>query len=394
MKKLCIEFAEKAASAGIVGPDPPVVGAATDRGIVWNRADSRTPLLEKLFSLPHVNGLFFSMPGEPYATIMNSLAAMPAHALFPKDWETRVYFHDIPIVHSFRPDHIVSALTTRKSAIVPGEGIITVSDHPPKMAYVYYSSVCFALFIKFFADYLDNCSRQCEPFVDKSVFHRIRELLQQPATGPFYLRPGPLSSEKQIHAAICEAGKRIIDNGLVDSCQGNISYRYGSSLAITCAGAHLDELAGNIIACPLDKRLNASFGASSELPVHRAIAANTPYRAIIHSHPKFAVILSMDCSRYECTQPDHCYTTCSIPRTIGDIPVVSGEGGSGPHSISATVPPALGEYPAAIVYGHGLFTVGNDDFCTPFNKLVEIENYCRKEYFRRVNERINKKNDY
>jgi hypothetical protein len=37
-----------------------------------------------------------------------------------------------------------------------------------------------------------------------------------------------------------------------------------------------------------------------------------------------------------------------------------------------------------IVYGHGLFAVGREDFRESFATLLSVENFCREEYFRRV----------
>jgi len=41
---------------------------------------------------------------------------------------------------------------------------------------------------------------------------------------------------------------------------------------------------------------------------------------------------------------------------------------------------------AAIVYGHGVFTTGKRDFNDAFARLLAVENDCRAEYFRRVEE--------
>jgi len=38
------------------------------------------------------------------------------------------------------------------------------------------------------------------------------------------------------------------------------------------------------------------------------------------------------------------------------------------------------------VYGHGVFTIG-DDFAEAFRAMVDVENWCRAEYFRRLDMR-------
>jgi hypothetical protein len=63
------------------------------------------------------------------------------------------------------------------------------------------------------------------------------------------------------------------------------------------------------------------------------------------------------------------------------FPIVTGEVGTGPHGLCHTVPPALTKFRGAIVYGHGVFTVGTIDFNDAFRALLEIENACWKEYF-------------
>ena len=41
----------------------------------------------------------------------------------------------------------------------------------------------------------------------------------------------------------------------------------------------------------------------------------------------------------------------------------------------------------AIVYGHGVFAIGRDGFEEAFRSMVNVENLCRKEYFRRLDAR-------
>jgi hypothetical protein len=41
----------------------------------------------------------------------------------------------------------------------------------------------------------------------------------------------------------------------------------------------------------------------------------------------------------------------------------------------------------AIVYGHGVFAIGRDGFEEAFRSMVDVENRCREEYFRRFDAR-------
>jgi len=115
------------------------------------------------------------------------------------------------------------------------------------------------------------------------------------------------------------------------------------------------------------------------------IVQHTDTKAILHGHPKFSVILSMDCDIIECICRSECHRICPNKRFVCGIPIVSGEVGSGPHSLCNTVPEAIRENQGVIVYGHGLFSIGKTDFNEPFKHLVQIENNCRREYFNRIN---------
>jgi ribulose-5-phosphate 4-epimerase/fuculose-1-phosphate aldolase len=106
--------------------------------------------------------------------------------------------------------------------------------------------------------------------------------------------------------------------------------------------------------------------------------------AVLHGHPKFAVILSMDCDREPCEAREECHIRCPEERFIGAVPIVSGEVGTGPFGLCQTVPPAMEGREAVMVYGHGLFTMGRDDFNDALARLLAVERLCREEYFRRV----------
>jgi ribulose-5-phosphate 4-epimerase/fuculose-1-phosphate aldolase len=198
------------------------------------------------------------------------------------------------------------------------------------------------------------------------------------------LMKGPFKTEEQIHAAMEEAGRLMVDCRLVDSNFGNISYFSDPVLYISRKGGALDELRGGIVSVPLGGLSTPPETASTEFPAHREIVLSTGNRAVLHGHPKFSVILSMDCEKEDCEGRDSCHSRCPEKRLIGDVPVVAGEAGDGPFGLCHTVPPALQDHPGVIVYGHGLFTTGRDDFNEAFQRLVQIENTCRKEYFQRV----------
>ncbi|MBF8258729.1 MAG: aldolase protein, partial [Actinobacteria bacterium] len=86
------------------------------------------------------------------------------------------------------------------------------------------------------------------------------------------------------------------------------------------------------------------------------------------------------CEEKDCPIKD-CWKDCDRVRLLGDTPVVSGEIGAG--GLAKRVPPVIAGPRKAAVYGHGVFTVGMTGFSEAFSAMVDVENWCRGEYFRR-----------
>jgi len=52
------------------------------------------------------------------------------------------------------------------------------------------------------------------------------------------------------------------------------------------------------------------------------------------------------------------------------------------------MPPVIYGPGRAVVYGHGVFTTGREGFGEAFQAMVEVENWCRSEYRRRLKEKV------
>jgi ribulose-5-phosphate 4-epimerase/fuculose-1-phosphate aldolase len=279
-------------------------------------------------------------------------------------------------------------LKKRKSVIID-EGstirVVTFGTVSPEQSFVTFSSVCFSSFVLFFSEFLADLQKGTANAAQHETYNKILPLIDVPPKAPPRLMTGPFTTESQVFDATIEAGKWTVDYGLVDSYFGNISYRLNNTIYISQTGSSLDELAGCIDPCPLDGSSCAGITASSELTAHNEIFLRSKKMSILHGHPKFAVILSMDCDVHDCPQRDQCHIKCSHKRFIKDIPIVPGEVGTGPTGLCNTLPPAIKEHRGAIVWGHGLFTTGTNDFNEAFKQLLEIEDMCKKEYFTRIN---------
>lgn len=349
--------------------------------------------------------------------------------IIPMDCETRTFFHDIPVIDNFTSDAIAKALSLRKSAFVKNRGIVTYGTVTPEQAYVSYSSACFAAFVKYFFDsliYFEHCFlRKIKP--DKSYLDTFKRILEYLFGTDFfgkndketkiydkigftitdilnrshndkkkaYQFPPSISNkpenEQEVIRMLSDTGKAVVNYRLVDSFFGNISYVFDNKIYISQTGSSMDELQGCIDAVPLDNSSTIGMTASSELSTHKDIYCQAGHNAILHGHPKFSVIMSMYCPFSDCLYFKNrriCHRDCNEKRYISEIPVVSGEIGTGRTGIVNTVPSKMKEIGGVIVYGHGVFTSGEDDFSKPLSLLLDIERICQREYFQKINNYI------
>lgn len=389
MERLLRKYAEKLARQGLCDEGAPLLGGL-DAELIWNRADPVCGMLEQVVSSLNINSILFARPAEPYFSILNHLAAASrgrapqcGDAIHPQDCETRTFLHDIPVSSEFSAPAIVAALKKRKSLFIPGRGIVTFGTVSPEQAFVTYSSVCFAGFVKFFSDHLSAAADRRPSPAPGGLVGRAFEWYEKFMVGidaGTSLIQGPLPNRETVLSAMVQAGKLIVDSRMVDSYFGNISYRLGDTVYISQTASSLDELAGCIDACPLDGSSCAGITASSEYTAHKEILCRGQDRAVLHGHPKFAVIRSMYCEKKDCPCRDRCYKECPEERFVRDIPIVPGEVGTGPSGLCHTLPPAVTSRRGAMVYGHGLFTVGKLDFRDAYAHMLGIEKMCLEEY--------------
>jgi ribulose-5-phosphate 4-epimerase/fuculose-1-phosphate aldolase len=329
-----------------------------------------------------------AQPALPFAEFLLRRASADVHTFIPRDTETRTFLHDIPFLRCSelgdRPDAVIAGLLgSRKGIFIEGIGIIATGALTVEQAYINWSSVFHSTFIKYLEDVLqDGFMLPGEP----EAFERFRTDWLLPLTiDGLQFRQGPIAEKRDILDEISRVGQYTVQRGLVDSFFGNISYSNGDLIYISQTASSLDELAGCIDPVPFENTSTVAITASSELVAHRSIFELTGCHAILHGHPRFAVVMSMQCEEQgQCGITD-CWKDCSRVRLMGGTPVVAGEIGAG--GIAKSVPPVIDASGRAIVYGHGVFTIGRSDFREAFQALVAVENWCRAEYFRRFDER-------
>ncbi|MBG0789838.1 MAG: class II aldolase/adducin family protein [Desulfovibrionaceae bacterium] len=384
MKRLCDKYAAKLVAQRLADPGEPLVGGLDDV-LEWNREDPRARELAKVFDRLSINSLVFARPAEPYAAILDFLAARHPETIRPEDTETRTFLHDIPVCREFSGEALAAHLKKRKSVIVPGHGIASFGTVTPEQGFVFYSSTIFACFVLFFSEYLARARTGTLDDEYREVFRTVAAGLPAPHAAPPALTAGLFNDEDTVLAAMAEAGRAVVGFGLVDSFFGNISAHLGGVVHISQTGSSLDELEGCIDPCPMDGSATTGLTASSELSAHEDVYRRSDYACILHGHPKFSVIMSMDCDRTDCPNRGRCHVACTECRTVDGVPIVPGEVGTGPTGLCNTLPPAMAQTGAAIVHGHGVFTAGSTDFNQAFARLLDIENRCRERYFETVN---------
>ena len=357
--------------------------AAQDDVIVAGGNPELVLLAEQILSRLSCLSLVVARPALPFANYLVRRAAPAESTIVPRDTETRTFLHDIPVIrrHDFGSDAaglIARLLGNRKGVVIEGFGIVASGAVTVEQAYINYSSIFHATLVKYLEDLLREGFRF--PGEEKAIA-RFRQGWLRPLTAEgLVFRKGPLLDPADILAEIETVGRYTVERGLVDSFFGNISVRAGDVIYISQTAASLDELAGCIDPVPMDNSTTTGITASSELLAHRRIYEASGARVILHGHPKLAVVMSMLCGEKDCPVVD-CWKDCPRVRFLGDTPVVAGEIGAG--GLAKRVPPVIAGPGRAVVYGHGVFTIG-DDFAEAFRAMVEVENWCRKEYFRRL----------
>lgn len=376
MKDLLLKYDDKLVRSGMAEPGSILLGGLDD-SVTWNRIDPLCPGLEEVLAGLSVNSILFARPAEPYFSMISLLAGEGAGMIRPSDCETRTFLHDIPVASGMVAPELIHSLRRRKSVVVPGRGVVTWGTVSPEQAFITFSSVCFACFVKFFSDCLEAARGRGLALRQRETLALATSLLDDLPAGPQGLAQGPFTTEAEVRNAMAEAGLRTVELRLVDSFFGNISYLLDGILYISQTTSSLDELAGAIDACPLDGSACTGITASSEYSAHVGILRGMDRGGVLHGHPRFSVIMSMLCGREGCSGRGSCHIRCPVERLVEGIPVVPGEVGTGPYGLCNSLPRAMEGGDAAMVYGHGVFARAGGDFRGALGTMLDAERACR-----------------
>jgi L-fuculose-phosphate aldolase len=158
--------------------------------------------------------------------------------------------------------------------------------------------------------------------------------------------------DQRLYEELRDIGRDLFVTQLTSSHGGNISVRMGDRVIIKRRGAQLGRLKpSDFVETALHKQDSGITLASTELIVHRTIYLETSALAVIHSHPRTAIALSLS-------------RDCIIPvdvegsYVLHKIPVVAAEFASGSQEMADLVASALSEYKIIMLRGHGCFSRG------------------------------------
>ncbi len=169
-------------------------------------------------------------------------------------------------------------------------------------------------------------------------------------------------------AEMIRVGKKLGQLRLIDGASGNMSCRVGDRIVITRTGALLDELTPqDFVILKIGER---SDEASSDLMVHNAIYEKTDYKAVLHCHGIYNVVLSFLLDEI-------------VPKDLEGgiflrrVGVVEGEFKS--LELAEKVAGEVARNGVVVVRGHGIYSAGTD-IKEAFNRACYLEHSCEIIY--------------
>ncbi|RLI76411.1 fructose-bisphosphate aldolase [Archaeoglobales archaeon] len=165
-----------------------------------------------------------------------------------------------------------------------------------------------------------------------------------------------------------QIGKKLAFYRLIDGASGNLSFRTNGEIVITKTGVMLDELNDeSFVKVKIGERNEA---ASSDLIVHEKIYEKTNYKAVLHCHGIYNVILSL--------KSDEIVPVDLEGRMyIGKLKVVDGVFGS--ESLANTIADEVSKRGMVVVRAHGIY-VADKNLTEAFKKAAYAEHSCEILY--------------
>ena len=162
-------------------------------------------------------------------------------------------------------------------------------------------------------------------------------------------------SRWSVARAVCEAGRRLAERGLIAGTEGNIAARVGDRVLVTPAGRDKGALApADLVEVDLEGRGHGPGVPSTELGLHLVVLAARPdVAAVVHAHPPAATAfaaagLALD----DDVLPE-------LLAQFGTVPLVP-YGMPGSPELGERVRPFVAGHDALLLANHGAVTFGRD----------------------------------
>ncbi|MGH3647071.1 MAG: class II aldolase/adducin family protein [Micromonosporaceae bacterium] len=158
----------------------------------------------------------------------------------------------------------------------------------------------------------------------------------------------------EARAEVVRYSQRLVPDGLVVSTSGNLSVRAGDLVAVTPSGLEYDQLTPDLVCvCDLDgNQIEGPLKPTSEMPMHLAVYANTPYTAVVHTHSTAATAVS--------TLTDELPSIHYLMGLFGGAVRVTEYARFGTRQLADNMVKALDNRKGCILGNHGTVTVGGN----------------------------------
>jgi L-fuculose-phosphate aldolase len=171
---------------------------------------------------------------------------------------------------------------------------------------------------------------------------------------------------------LAAAARAVADGGLVVGTAGNLSVRDGDAMSITARGTRLADAGEGVRVRLEDGAVLGGGTPSSEAPLHRAVYAATGAHAIVHTHSRFATVMS---TLVDELPPVH-YATTAFGGRVRVAPYAT----FGSDELAANVAAALEDRRAALLANHGTVTIG-DTLAEAVDRALQLEWLAEVAYY-------------
>ena len=162
-------------------------------------------------------------------------------------------------------------------------------------------------------------------------------------------------SRWSVARAVCEAGRRLAERGLIAGTEGNLSARAGDRVLVTPAGRDKGALApADLVEVDLEGRVRGPGVPSTELGLHLVVLAARPdVAAVVHAHPPAATAFAAaGIALDDDVLPE-------LLAQFGTVPLVP-YGMPGSPELVERVRPFVAGHDALLLANHGAVTFGAD----------------------------------